>query len=167
MLRRKAPVLLLGWAVIWLVPPIVGQELDPSKERQMKIPSARGEPSCVLHISAEGSRGVVSVRDEKETEVQSLVCPLLRDNSAPTDAELVAVREQFVLRFAAKDLDFDGHKDLMGIREFGAKWARHCVWFYDPHQHIFVKDFLAEQMELLANLAANGTARLLLPISGR
>jgi hypothetical protein len=26
------------------------------------------------------------------------------------------------------------------------------VWLYDPNQHIFVKDFLAEQMELLANL---------------
>jgi hypothetical protein len=155
MLRRKVRALLLGWAAIWLVPPIVGQEVDASKQRQLKIPSAGGEPSFVLRISAEGRRGVVSVQDEKGTEMQSLVCPLLGDNSAPTDSELEAVREEFVLRFEAKDLDFDGHKDLMGIREFGAKWARYCVWFYDPQQHIFVKDFLAEQMELLANLAAN------------
>src|SRR5262249_36879897 len=33
-----------------------------------------------------------------------------------------------------------------------AKWARYCVWLYDPKQHIFIKDFLAEQMELLTNL---------------
>jgi hypothetical protein len=155
MLRRMTRVVLLGWVATSLVLPIVGQELDASKERQMKIPSAGGESSFVLQISAEGRRGVVSVQDEEGTQIQSLVCPLLRDSSAPTDSELVAVREQFILRFEAKDLDFDGHKDLMGIREFGAKWARYCVWFYDPQQHIFVRDFLAEQMELLANLAAN------------
>jgi hypothetical protein len=64
------------------------------------------------------------------------------------------------LRFEAQDLDFDGHKDLMGIRDFGAKWARYCVWFYDPQKHIFVKDFLAEQMELLANLATIGNGKI-------
>lgn len=155
MSRRNTRILFLGWTAIWLVPPIAGREIDASKERQMKIPSADGEPSFVLQISAEGRRGVVSVQDEKGTELQSLVCPLLRDSPAPTNYELVAAREQFILRFEAKDLDSDGHKDLMGIREFGAKWARYCVWLYDPQQHIFVRDFLAEQMELLANLATN------------
>jgi hypothetical protein len=160
MLRRNNRVLLLGWAAIWHVLPIVGQELDASKERQMKIPSAGG-PSLTLRISAEGRRGVVSVRDEKGTEVQSLVCPLLRDNSTPTETELAGVREQFVLRFDVQDLDSDGHKDLMGIRDFGAKWGQYCVWLYDPKQHVFVTDFLAEQMELLANLAPSGNKRII------
>src|SRR5271166_6395243 len=152
MLRRETRALLLGFAAIWLVPPlVVGQELPASKEKQMKITGAHGEPSFVLQISAKGRHGAVSVRNEKGVEIQSLACPLLRANSAPTEPELAAVREQFVLRFEAQDLDFDGHKDLMGIRDFGAKWTRYCVWFYDPQQHIFVKDFLAEQMELLAN----------------
>jgi hypothetical protein len=160
MLRRKTRVLLLGWVVIWLIPPMLGQQLNAAKERQLKIPSADGEPSFVLKIAAEGRRGVVSVQNEKGVDVQRLVCPLLRDNSSPTDTELVAAREQFVSRFEAKDLDLDGHMDLMGIREFGAKWARYCVWFYDKQQHIFVKDFLSEQMELLANLAANGNGQI-------
>jgi hypothetical protein len=102
----------------------------------------------------------VSVRNEKGIEIQSLACPLLRDNSVPREPELAAVREQFVSRFEAQDLDSDGHKDLMGIRDFGAKWARYCVWFYDPLQHIFVKDFLAEQMELLSNLAVLGNRKI-------
>jgi hypothetical protein len=160
MLRRKTRVQLLGWVAIWLVPPIRGQQLNAAKVRQLKIPSAGGEPSFVLKIAAEGRRGVVFAQDEKGTDVQSLVCPLLHDNSSPTDTELVAAREQFVSRFEAKDLDLDGHMDLMGIREFGAKWARYCVWFYDKQQHLFVKDFLSEQMELLANLAANGNGQI-------
>lgn len=64
-------------------------------------------------------------------------------------------REKFVTQFEAMDLDSDGYPDLAGIREFGAKWARYCVSLYDPRQHIFVKDFLAEQMELLINLTSS------------
>ena len=88
------------------------------------------------------------------------MCPLLRDNSAPTGAELAAVREQFVSGFEAKDLDSDGHQDLLGIREFGAKWARYCVWLYDPQQHLFVKDQLAEQIELLVNVTVNESGQI-------
>jgi hypothetical protein len=94
----------------------------------------------------------VSVQNERGTEVQSLVCPLLRDGAETTQEELAAVREQFVTKFEAKDFDFDRHPDLAGIREFGAKWARYCVWLYEPKEHRFVKTFLAEQMELLTNL---------------
>jgi hypothetical protein len=160
MWRRKTSVLVFGWAAICLVLPIVGQDLDASKARQIKIPRAGGEPSLTLQISAEGRSGVVSVRNEKGSEVQSLVCHLLRDNSAPAETELTGVREQFILRFEVQDLDFDGHKDLMGVRDFGAKWARYCVWLYSPQQHIFVTDFLAQQMELLANLATNGNGQI-------
>ena len=96
----------------------------------------------------------MSVRNEGGAEVQSLGCPLLRDEVEATQQELAAVREQFVTQFAVMDLDSDGHPDLAGIREFGAKWARYCVWLYDPEQHIFVKNFLAQQMELLTNLTS-------------
>jgi len=78
----------------------------------------------------------------------------LRDTGEATQDELAAVREQFVTHFMIADLDFDGHADLAGIREFGVKWSRYCVWLYDPRQHLFLKDFLAEQMELLTNLSA-------------
>ena len=95
MLQRETRVLLLAFAAIWLVLPlVVGQELAGSKEKQMKITGADGEPSFVLQISAKGREGVVSVRNEKGIEIQSLVCPLLRASSAPTEPELAAVREQ-------------------------------------------------------------------------
>ena len=106
----------------------------------------------VLQISAERNLGLVSVRDETGAPVQKLSCPLLRDNTAASPDELAAVREQFLRQFVVRDLDSDGHPDLAGIREFGAKWARYCVWLYDPMQHFFAKDFLAEQMELMTNL---------------
>jgi hypothetical protein len=153
MLHRKARVLLLlGWAAIWMAQPSVSQDLDASKARELKIPSTEGEPSFSLQIWAEGRKGVVTVRDERGTEVQSLMCPLLLDNAEATQEELAAVREQFVTQFLVTDFDFDRHLDMAGVREFGAKWARYCVWLYDPKQHIFIKDFLAEQMELLTNL---------------
>lgn len=161
MLQCKMSVLLLGWwAAIFLAPSNVGQTYDAGKGKQIRIPGTRGDPSFVLRISAEDRRGLVSVNDEQGNEVQSLTCPLLRDNSAPTDSELATAREQFVSKFEVKDLDFEGHNDLMGIREFGAKWSRHCVWFYNRTQHIFVKDFLAEQMELLTNLSANADGEI-------
>ena len=145
-------LIFVGWAASWVAPPMVCQDSPASRERIVKIPPAGGEPAFVLQISTERSRGVVSVRNEKNAEVQRLTCPLLRDNAEATEGELAATREQFVSKFTVRDLDFDGHPDLAGIREFGAKWARYCVWLYDPKQHIFTKDFLAEQMELLTNL---------------
>jgi hypothetical protein len=84
----------------------------------------------------------------------------LQDVAEPTPEELAAVREQFVTYFVIADLDFDSHPDLAGIREFGASWARYCVWLYDPKQHIYVKDFLAKQMELLTNLKSLGGNRI-------
>lgn len=102
----------------------------------------------------------MAVRDEKGTEVQKLVCRLLPDAAEATVEELAAVRQQFVTHFVIADLDFDGHLDLAGIREFGAKWARYCVWLYDQKQHRYTKDFLAEQMELLTNLKPLGDSQI-------
>jgi len=153
---RSRDLLLLGWAAIWIAPLTVGQDLNAIKPREMKVPSVAGEPSLALKISAEGRWGVVSVRSEAGTEVQSLECPLLRDDNRATPEELAAVREQFVTQFVSTDFDFDHYPDLAGIREFGAKWAKYCVWLYDPSQHIFVRNFLAEQMELSTNLNSLG-----------
>ena len=153
MFQLKVLILMfLGLAAIWVPPPIVCQNSGACEERVIRIPSASGESALVLQISTERNRGIVSVRDERGIEVQKLTCPLLRDNTAASPDELAAVREQFLRQFVVHDLDSDRHPDLAGIREFGAKWARYCVWLYDPKQHFFVKDFLAEQMELMTNL---------------
>src|SRR5215471_6653027 len=155
MIEFKARVLLLlGWISIGVTAFTVCQESGASKEREIKVLSVAGEPGLILGISAVGRRGIVSERNEAGAQVQNLGCPLLRDEVEATQQELAAVREQFVRQFVAMDLDSDGHPDLAGIREFGAKWARYCVWLYDSRQHIFVKNFLAEQMELLTNLTS-------------
>ena len=153
MVQLQARILMfLGLAATWAAPPMVCQKSGAGEERIIRIPSASGDPALVLHISTERNRGVVSVRDERGTEVQKLTCPLLRDNTAASPDELAAVREQFLRQFVVRDLDSDQHPDLAGIREFGATWARYCVWLYDTKQHLFAKDFLSEQMELMTNL---------------
>jgi hypothetical protein len=153
MFQLKVRILMfLGLAAIWVAPPMVCQESGDGEERIIRIARANGEPALVLQISTERNRGVVSVRHENGAELQSLSCPLLRDNTAVSEDELAAVQQQFLRQFVVRDLDSDGHPDLAGIREFGAKWARYCVWLYDPKQHFFAKDFLAEQMELMTNL---------------
>lgn len=155
MFEFKARVLLLlGWISIGVTMVALCQQSSPSKEMKIEILGA----GVILRISALGSRGIVSVQDEAGAQVQSLACPLLRDDVEATEQELASVREEFVAQFEAVDLDSDGYLDLAGIREFGAKWARYCVWLYDRRQHRFVKDFLAEQMELLTNLASSDGA---------
>ena len=157
MLRPKASaLLLLGWVAICLPEPVFPQHMDAGNPRELRVSGTGGQPSFSLRIWAEGQKGVVAVRDETGTEVQKLVCPLLHDNAEATQEELAAVREQFVTHFMIADLDFDGHLDLAGIREFGAKWERYCVWLYDQKQRRYMKDFLAEQMELLTNLEPLG-----------
>lgn len=136
------------------------QDVNAGKERALKIAAVNGQPALVLGIWAEGRFGKVEVRNEKGGAVQSLACALLRESVAPAEPELAAVREQFVRGFESRDLNFDGYADLTGIREFGAKWARYCVWLYDPRQHLFVKDFLAEQVELLTNLGVESEHRI-------
>ena len=145
-------LMFLGLASICLAPPLVCQKSDAIEERIIRIPSATLESALVLHLSTDRNQGIVSVWDERGAEVQRLGCPLLRDNTAVSEDELAAVRGQFLKQFVVRDLDSDHYPDLAGIREFGATWARYCVWLYDPKQHFFAKDFLAEQMELMTNL---------------
>jgi hypothetical protein len=121
---RVRILMFLGLAAMLVAPPIVCQKSGAGEERTIRFLSASGEPALVLQISTERRRGVVSVQNEKHVEVQKLTCPLLRDNAEATEGELSAMREQFVSNFMVRDLDFDRHPDLAGIREFGAKWAR-------------------------------------------
>jgi hypothetical protein len=146
--------LLFGWALIEAPGIALAQDMAAGKTRELKLSGGDGQPSFSVQIRAQGRNGLITVREENGREVERLACPLLRDNGEATQDELAAVREQFVAHFMIADLDSDGHADLAGIREFGAKWSRYCVWLYDPRQHLFVKDFLAEQMELLTNLTA-------------
>jgi hypothetical protein len=119
-----------------------------------------------LRISAQGRSGLIEVRDKSTAAlVQTLSCPLLRGIPNPSKPEIEGVGEQFVGHFQAEDLNFDGMPDLKGPREFGAKWARYCVWLFDPKTHRFENDFLAEQMELLYNLTADSKRRLIVSYS--
>jgi hypothetical protein len=157
---RMRALLLFVCAANWTPEPTFTQDVATSTPRELRISGTDGQPSLSVRIWTEGQKGVVAVRDEKGTELQKLVCPLLRDTDEATKDELAAVHEQFVEHFVIADLDFDGYADLAGIREFGAKWARYCVWLYDPKQHVYVKDFLAEQMELLTNLKPLGDSEV-------
>jgi hypothetical protein len=113
-------------------------------ERTLTLPASSRQPALTFRITARDSVGAVEVSGEASGTVppQTLSCTL----ESPFAAEL------FVREFAAEDLDFDGYKDARGVRDFGAKWKRYCVWLFDPQSQRFVKDFLAQQMELLVNL---------------
>ena len=147
MLPPKAPaLLLLGWVAMWLP-----NTWTRAIRRELRVSGTGGQPSFSLRISAEGQKGVVAVRDEKGTEVQRLLCPPLQGTAEASEEELAAVREQFVTHFMT-DLDFDGHLDPAGIREFGAKWARYCVWLYDRR----ITQFEGGQMAQLCDFEGCG-----------
>jgi hypothetical protein len=116
---------------------------DHPADRTLTVPGGPGRPSFTLHIQEKGREGVVDVSSSVGGRVQTLTC----------DAQMPAI---FVDQFEVQDLDMDGHPDLRGPREFGAKWYRYCVWLFDPSSQWFVSDFLAEQMELLYNLQVDG-----------
>jgi len=135
--------------------PAVAPSRNPDSSRTVTIGGVNGQPRYTLRISANGRLGRIEVRDASGSQIQTLSCPLLRDESSPTAPELAAIDQQFVVNFAAEDLNFDGYLDLKAPREFGAKWGRYCVWLFDSTIRQFVNDGLAEQMELLYNLEAD------------
>ena len=156
-LKRTVPICLFGAALfLGYCACVDARSSNGSEYRELKIEGHGAQPAMSLRVWAEGREGFVSVRDTKGTEVQKLSCTLLRDHLKPTPEEWAATREQFLKQFVLEDFDSDGFVDLAGVREHGAKWARYCVWLFDPKQHLFVKDFLAEQMELLSNLSNAG-----------
>jgi len=129
--------------------------------RTLTIAANDKQPGFILRISTRGRTGLVEVRKKSGSLLETLSCPLSRDE--PKATELEAVAQEFVAGFAAEDLDFDGYMDLKGPWEFGAKWVRYCVWLYDPESHTFSGAYkkrpLAEQMELLYNLQADPKRR--------
>jgi hypothetical protein len=135
--------------------PAAAQVLGSREPRTLTIPGGHGRPGLTVRVSASGARGRIEIRGTTGLVLQTLACPLLRDESQPATAELAAVREQFVARFEVEDLNFDGYPDLKAPREFGAKWARYCVWLFDPASRTFMRNTLAEQLELLYNLQAD------------
>jgi hypothetical protein len=57
-------LLVLGGLQFWVAPLTMSQGSNAIKEREIKVPSVAGEPSLRLKVSAEGRRGVLSVRNE-------------------------------------------------------------------------------------------------------
>jgi hypothetical protein len=117
-------------------------------ERTLTIPAGPRRPPFELRVHANGSKGLVEVTSAG-VQLQRLTCDL-----APYTG--------FVEGFAIEDLDMDGNPDLRGVREFGAKWERYCVWLFDPSIRQFGKDLLAQQMELVSNLQVDAAHRRLL-----
>ena len=134
-----------------LLPPQGAPGTPPQSERTLTIAATADRPSFVLRVHENGSKGLVEVISAG-AHVQTLTCDL-----APYTA--------FVRGFTVEDLDLDGQPDLRGVREFGAKWERFCVWLFDPSSREFVKDHLAEQMELLYNLQVDAAHRRLVSFS--
>jgi len=116
-------------------------------ERTLTIPAGPGRPPFELRVHANESKGLVEVTSAG-VQPQRLTCDL-------------APYTMFVEGFAIEDLDMDGHPDLRGVREFGAKWERYCIWLFDPSSRRFEKDHLAEQMELVSNLQVDAAHRRL------
>src|SRR5262245_39447249 len=120
------------------------QSTTKAAERTITLPASGRQPAFTFRITATDSVGTVAVSGDTKgfAANQTLSCTF--DN--PLAADL------FVRGFAVEDLDFDGNKDARSVRDFGAKWERYCVWLFDPQSQMFVRSFLAQQMELLTNL---------------
>ena len=157
--KRAVQVGLMGVALIpsYCMP---GQQPSHDDYRELNIEGHGAQPAMHLKVRAAEREGYVSVRDDKGNEVQGLSCTLLRDHPKATQEEWAGARDQFVAHFVVEDFDSDGSVDLAGVRDYGAKWGRYCVWLFDAKQQLFVRDFLAEQMELLSNLSRLGNGMI-------
>ena len=135
-------------AVAVLLLQVQGVPGTPARsERTLTIPAGPRRPPLELRVHASESKGLVEITSAG-VQLQRLTCDL-----APFTG--------FVEGFAIEDLDMDGHPDLRGVREFGAKWERYCVWLFDPSSRQFEKDLLAQQMELVSNLQVDAAHRRL------
>jgi len=139
---------------------------QPEAARTLHITGKGEQPNYNLRIWASGREGRVEVRNDSGSLVETLTCPLLQGYTNVTGPQIQAIAEQFVKNFKTEDLDFDGYLDLKGPREFGAAWARYCVWIFDPKSRTFERgDPLAEQLELLYNLWADPKRRRIISYS--
>lgn len=55
----------------------------------------------------------------------------------------------FLANARVVDVNFDGHADLVTLAEFGANWARHDFWLFDPRSRRFARTPLAIQLAKL------------------
>jgi hypothetical protein len=121
------------------------------------------QPTFTLDISAAGGIGSIVVKDQAGAKVQTLTCALSIYSVADPSMLPKQIDFQdgtFVDSVKAMDLDFDGLPDIQGVRDFGGKWAKHCVWLYDPNRGRFIQDALSRQMEDLENLGVDAQSRL-------
>jgi hypothetical protein len=130
--------------------------------RTLTIGGTGRQPKFTLDVSAEGRTGIVVVKNSVGVQVQRLSCDLFREwgsdigVDAATTARVIDYHdESFVSGLKTTDLDFDGLPDILAVRDFGAKWAKYCVWLYDPGSGTFVEDALSRQMEDLVNLTVD------------
>ena len=151
--------------VLLLVHSAAPQSPSAANGQSLQIRGASGHPSYFLHVWAKGAHGYVDVRDESKHSLQTLRCRLLRDNAAASNLELQAASEIFVSHFQVADFNFDGYPDFIAPREFGAKWAKYCVWLFDPDTGKFVSGFLSTQLEQLSNLSVDPELRQVISFS--
>jgi len=128
--------------------------------RTVRIGGSRGQPAFTLRVLVQGAQGVIEVR-KASALVQTLSCPLLRDVFNPSKELLQGLGGPFISMVSTADLNFDGYQDIRAVREHGAKWGIFCVWLYNPNQQLFVKDRVAEEMELLSNLEVDPKTRII------
>jgi hypothetical protein len=128
----------------------------PETQRHFRTLSIGGvgrEPKFSLELSAAGRTGKIVVKNTAGDNVQTLTCDLFREWSEPIGADLLDFHAGlFVAGLETRDLDFDGLPDIMAVRDYGAKWATHCVWLYHPDRGRFIENALSRQMEDLENL---------------
>jgi hypothetical protein len=158
------PVLVLIAAIT--TPAAAAPPESKRHSRTLSIGGAGGQPKFILDISAAGRMGTVVVKSEAGAKLQTFTCDLFREwgpeiavDAATTASVLDYHDESFVSGLQTTDLDFDGLPDILAVRDFGAKWAKYCIWLFDPNQGRFIQDPLSRQMEELVNLTVDAEQR--------
>jgi hypothetical protein len=134
-----------------------------SDARTLSAGGVGRQPEFTLDISAAGGVGSIVVKDHAGAKLQTLTCALSIHSVADPATLPKQIEFQdgtFVDSVKAMDLNFDGLADILGVRDFGGKWARQCVWLFDPNRGQFIQDALSRQMEDLVNLGVDAERRL-------
>jgi hypothetical protein len=109
---------------------------------------ARG---LVVRVSATERAGVT--RGELDVRANGIVQHIdLTDRNVPAEALLASVD--------IVDANFDGHPDIVVVRELGAKWTRVDVFLFDPKSHHFAATSgLSRAIATLSNATFDATHR--------
>ena len=165
-----------SWSPLRPTPPGGGDHLAFSLfgQTRFELPGAAltvggtgGQPKFTLRMSVTAGNGIVDVRDESGSRVQTLTCPLVVPPFAPglEDARKEVenfLGRMFVNELVAKDYNFDGYVDLRAPREYAASFKNYCVWLYDPASRTFVHEGVAQKMEELENFDVDWTRQLII-----